>query len=306
MNLTFNQILILIIVTSLLGFYFKQKENNKIIHYENFTNYTLKDSLISIYDNFYSQLYNKLFNSDIKNEFEIYNIVNYTIKENKTFDKHDVNILDIGCGTGNHLKILSRHKYNCVGIDKSIKKLKIARNVNPEVPLIKGDYHNKSSFKKNEFTHVFCFFFTLYYSQYPDRVFNNVNYWLKPGGFFCVHLVNKKKFDPVLEKASRLIPLFNPQKHTHERVTKTKLKFNKFNYISDWVFGNNKVEFIENFMFDDESKHIQNKHIMYMKGIKYYKKLAIDNGFELIKIIDLLPVNHDDNYIYIFKKKYGE
>ena len=83
---------------------------------------------------------------------------------------------------------------------------------------------------------------------------------------------------------------------------KTGLKFNKFNYISDWVFGNNKVEFIENFMFDDESKHIQNKHIMYMKGIKYYKKLAIDNGFELIKIIDLLPVNHDDNYIYIFKK----
>ena len=34
-------------------------------------------------------------------------------------------------------------------------------------------------------------------------------------------------------------------------------------------------------------------------------KLAEKNGFKLVKIIDLLPVNHDNSYIYIFQKNYG-
>ena len=306
MGLTFYQILILIIVTASLGYYFKVKET-ETIKIERFTNYELKETLISIYDNFYSKLYDKLFNSELKNEFEIYHVVSYAIKEDKTFKPHDINILDLGCGTGKHINIFAREKYHCTGLDKSLKMLKVARNNNPTAPLIKGDFHNKSTFKKHEFTHICCFFYTLYYSQYPDKLFHNVNYWLKPGGYFCVHLVNRKHFDPVLEKASKFIPLFNPQKHSDTRVTQTKLKFNKFNYMADWKFNNNNtVEFIENFLFADDSKHRQNKHILYMKSIKYYKKIANDNGFVLIKIIDLLPVNHDHNYVYIFKKKYGE
>ena len=96
-------------------------------------------------------------------------------------------------------------------------------------------------------------------------------------------------------------------KHGDDRVMETKkLKFNKFNYISNWRFDKNKVEFIENFLFDDDSKHSKNKHRSYMKNIDYYKKIAKKTGFKLIKIIDLLPVNHDYNYIYVFKKIYGE
>ena len=43
-----------------------------------------------------------------------------------------------------------------------------------------------------------------------------------------------------------------------------------------------------------------------MKNIDYYTKIAKKTGFKLVKIIDLLPVNHDYNYIYVFKKIYGE
>ena len=326
MKLTFDHIIIFIIVTSLLGLYIKQYRQQKFedsIRYENFTNYEIKDTLISVYDSFYSKIYDKLFGSDVKNEFELYNIFKYSVKDDQDFEKSNVKILDLGCGTGNHLKIMEREHYDCVGVDKSIKMLKVARNVNPTCPLIKGDFLNKSTFQLNEFTHIFCFFFTIYYSPYAEKIFNNVNYWLKPGGYFCVHLVDKNKFDPVLEKASKLIPLYNPQKksecgkkgHKHgkdchkqgdDRVMETKLKFNKFSYISNWRFGKNKVEFIENFLFDDDSKHRQNKHRLYMKNIDYYKKIAKKTGFKLVKIIDLLPVNHDYNYIYVFKKIYGE
>ena len=76
--------------------------------------------------------------------------------------------------------------------------------------------------------------------------------------------------------------------------------------MSDWKFDNDNVEFIEHFMFDDDSKHRQHIHKMNMRNIKYYLKLAKDNGFTVVKIIDLLPANHEFNYIYIFKKKYGQ
>jgi len=302
------EIILFILITSMLGFYYKRKELNEfnIESFSNYNDYLLRDNHINIYDDFYSKVYNNLFSSDIKNEFEIFNINSYTFKNDKDFKPSEVRVLDIGCGTGKHLSILKRENIDCVGLDKSIKMLEVARTNEPTIPLIKGDFHNKSTFKRREFTHVICLFFTLYYSQYPDKVFKNVNYWLKPNGYFCVHLVDKAKFDPVLETASKLIPLLNPQKHSDKRVTETKLKFNKFNYLADWKFNDDKVEFIEHFMFKDNSQHRQHKHQFYIKPIKYYVKLAKNNGFKLIRIIDLLPANHDDNYVYIFKKMYGK
>ena len=49
MKLTFDHIIIFIIVTSLLGLYIKQYRQQKFedsIRYENFTNYEIKDTLI--------------------------------------------------------------------------------------------------------------------------------------------------------------------------------------------------------------------------------------------------------------------
>lgn len=300
-------ILALLIILSILGYYYKAKDEFDFVeNFDNFSNYVLKESPDQIYNNFYSNVYDSLFHSDTKNQFEIYNINNYTISSNNPFKKSDVKFLDLGCGTGGHLNVLDKYKFDHIGIDKSMTMLEKARTNCPSAPLVKGDFHNKSTFKNREFTHICCFFFTIYYSNQPEKIFKNVNYWLKPKGFFCLHLVDKNKFDPVLERASKLIPMFSPQKHSDERVTKTKLKFNKFNYLADWEFHEDKAIFEENFLFSDNSKHIKHKHVLYIEHIKYYKKLAKKNGFKLVKIIDLLPVNHDNNYVYIFQKKFGE
>jgi len=296
-------ITIFVVVTAILGYYFKKNDQEFVENFESFNNTEERTDTIQIYDKFYSNVYDTLFESQLKNEFELFNIVNYSIKEDKHFKKEDINFLDLGCGTGYHLQVIKKHKYPCAGIDNSITMLKKARKNNPTTNLVNGDFHQRSNFKNRQFSHITCFFFTIYYSNNPTKLFNNVNYWLKPNGYFCVHLVDKTKFDPVLEKSSSLIPFYNPQKHSEKRVTKTKLKFNKFKYVADWIFNKKKSHFIENFVFDN--KHIQNKHTLYIKNISYYTSLAKKCGFELIKIIDLLPVNHDNNYIYIFKKKYG-
>jgi hypothetical protein len=39
-----------------------------------------------------------------------------------------------------------------------------------------------------------------------------------------------------------------------------------------------------------------------MRNIPYYTNMAKGLGFELVKIIDLLPTNHDNSYLYLFRK----
>lgn len=307
-------VLVLLIATSIMGYFYRRQEAHDFDieeHFEggDYTQHIVNSEVTNIYDHFYANLYDTLFNNEIKNEFEMYNILEYTSRDKKVDQpKGESSFIDLGSGTGGHLKILSRDKIKAVGVDRSLDMLQKSRKVLLDTPLIKGDMLNQAIFKKQEFSHVLCLFFTMYYNnaKQVDQLFKNVNVWLRPKGFFAVHLVNPAKFDPVLEKSSKLIPMYNPQKHTESRVTRTKLKFNKFNFVGDWNFNKQQVTFVEHFMFHDHSKHRQNVHHFTMYPIKFYVQTAKRNGFKLIKIIDLLPVNHDNSYIYIFQKVYGD
>jgi SAM-dependent methyltransferase len=312
--------IVLILVTSLLGYFFKSSEEDTIE--ENFADIgdehrVTRKTPYEIYDKFYSSIYDELFLNKLKNEFEIYNIELNTIKEPKQkslIKKEDIRFLDIGCGTGKHLEILLKKGYKCDGVDLSPSMLKVAKkNIAKYLPnfdskLIEADItHDTSVLSSRKYSHVTCMFFTIYYIKDVTKLFKSIHDSLKHGGYMCIHLVNKQKFDPVLEKSSnKLIPLFNPQKHSATRVTKSKLVFNKFNYISDWIIKENSmdVEFHEQFIFKKQDRRlIKNEHKFFMRNIPYYTGLAKKCGFELIRVVDLLPVGHDNSYIFIFRRR---
>jgi SAM-dependent methyltransferase len=307
--------IILLLVTALLGYIFKGADECSI-HEDFSTEYrVLHNNPITIYDEFYSSVYDELFLNRMKNEFEIYNIELYTIKEPKEKSKinnSNIKFLDLGCGNGKHIDILLKKKYKVDGIDISEPMLKRARklisrgNREYESKLVEGDIMiNNQLIGYKNYSHITCFFYTIYYIRDTKSLFERIYSSLMDGGYMIIHLVNKKLFDPVLEKSSKLIPLFNPQRHTDKRVTKTKLKFNKFDYISDWKFIDNNinVEFREQFIFKEpERKLLVNEHKFYMRNIPYYTTMAKQMGFKLIKIVDLLPVNHDNNFLFIFRK----
>jgi len=57
--------------------------------------------------------------------------------------------------------------------------------------------------------------------------------WLTPGGFLAVHMVNREKFDPILP-AGNPFTIVSPQKYAKKRITTTTVKFDEFEYKSNF------------------------------------------------------------------------
>ena len=80
-----------------------------------------------IYDDFYADIYDQMLYSHQKNNFEIGQIINETQLVNESI------ILDVGCGTGNHVNILGLDGYNVTGVDISPAMIKKAKEYYPNL-----------------------------------------------------------------------------------------------------------------------------------------------------------------------------
>ena len=77
-------LLVIVLITACRGYYLKKRnrdniENMLIESFDNMGNTSVKEHYTNIYDGFYSKIYDELFNSQLKNEYEIVNIKRYTI-----------------------------------------------------------------------------------------------------------------------------------------------------------------------------------------------------------------------------------
>jgi SAM-dependent methyltransferase len=250
----------------------------------------------SVYDDFYSEIYDQMVYSQVKDAYEIGEIINNTTPTEESI------ILDIGCGTGHHVAMLKSKGIHTVGIDNSSAMIAKAKKNYPEYNFMVQDALNANAFQYQSFTHILCMYFTIYYIQDKTLFFNNCMGWLKPGGYLIVHLVDRELFDPILPPANPLLML-TPQRYAKERITSSKIRFKDFNYTANFDFGNKSeiVRFKEKFDFKDGRVKKQ-EHKMYMPTEDDIVIMAQEAGFILHGIIDLIKSGYEYNYLYIFTK----
>ena len=292
----------LLFIVLVIGYLSNRNASSKNKHIEYFSSgVQLKecDEPTKIYDKFYSGIYDELLTSPARNQFEVLQVRETLFKKYKG---GKIAILDIGCGLGHQVDLFNQYKYNAKGLDLSQHMIERAKINYPLLEFKSGDMMDKTLYDPKSLTHITCFFYSVYYIEDVHQLFEGVNSWLKTGGYFVVHLVDKRKFDPVLEKSSGLIPLYNPQKHSKK--TKTQLKFNDFKYEADWNLDSKPVIFSEIFRFSND-KIRKNRHSLYMFPMKKYVDTAEKTGFKLRNTIDMAITNHPFNYLFCFEKVYG-
>tara|TARA_Y200000002_G_scaffold83245_3_gene66048 strand:- start:6329 stop:7267 length:939 start_codon:yes stop_codon:yes gene_type:complete len=295
----FKWLLILAIIMSVFLIY-------KIFYitpYNTYEGFTQKEPFIiknneDAYDTFYLQLYETLHDVFQRQDNELKHIIQTTNPCNK-----NSTILDVGSGTGHAVSLLQEEGYNVFGIDKSQKMCEYAINYNENIEVLNDDVLKPMVFEKNSFTHILCTYFTIYHFEDKRLFFRNCYFWMKPGGYLVVHLVDKNKFSNIiphhLARSWRTHPEYN-----HISL-KTKAIFNDFEYTGCFAMYENSAgtTFTET-MTDLETKHIrQNEFDLYIEDMETICECAKQCGFIFHAKTDMKQMNNDENqYLYYFER----
>ena len=250
-----------------------------------------------VYDDFYVSLYDSLVFSNVKNKFEVGEIINATKPAAESI------LLDIGSGTGHHVDLFTKKGVDAIGLDISPAMIHKATELYPQSKFVVGDVLDFMHFPESSFTHITCLYFTIYYIDDKLRFFKNCFDWLMPGGYLTIHLVNRDKFDPILPAADPLM-IVSPQKFAKQRITNSLVKFNNFQYKANFDLqkDNNKGFFTETFKNDESPNIRQNVHTFYMETQKNILAQAKEVGFILLGKIDMITTQYEYQYLYILEK----
>ena len=297
-----GKILLFCLLFLILVVVFNRKKPHSIEGYEQQDNATKGEKFIlkegnDIYDDFYISIYDDLFYSSMKDDYEIGQIIN------KTDPTSESRILDIGSGTGHHVSKLGEQGFHAIGLDSSESMVKKAKETYPSSEFVIGDAMGALDFQYNYFTHILCMYFTVYHMKNKERFFTNVINWLMPGGYFILHLVDRDAFDPILPAGQGFL-IVSPQKYAKKRITKTSVHFNDFVYSADFDLNSNKniAVFNEKFKFKNGSRVRKNQHVLYMETADDILTIAQECGFIIDGKIDLLKCGYDSQFLFILRK----
>ena len=222
----------------------------------------------NIYDEFYSEIHDKLYNTETRSEKEATEIIGATQP-----DKEYSVFLDIGCGTGCLVDALKRRGYNAVGVDKSKAMIDTGkeRHKGSKDSMQCGDATDPMLFERGTFSHILCMDRTVYEIQDKIAFFRNCKHWLQPGGYLILHLVEPDKFNaivPLGQPSGLFRDTSNLKTADGKRVTDTAIDFLDFKYNSKYDFSqfgkDGVVTQTEKFTDATSNKVRQNEHVMYM------------------------------------------
>lgn len=251
------------------------------------------------YDAFYAKVYDQLIQGGDRTHFEVQDVQRGLLQR---WPPADVRLLVLGSGTGHAVNEFRQAGYKTTGADNSQAMIEAARAKYPESEFVLADMTNEAAWQPGTWTHAFIPYFTIYYAEDKEAVFRNLATWIKPGGGICVHLVNKYKFDPLIEAASPF-PAFSIQRYVKERATQSDVVFDKFTYNGNFqlnVADPNIATFRETFKFNDGRGTRVQEHKLFMPALKNIVESAERAGFKFLQITDMLIIGYEYQYLFYF------
>jgi len=255
----------------------------------------------AIYDDFYVGIYDYLQKTKERSKYELKKVVETTQP-----DRNNSVMLDVGCGTGCMVNVLRESGYRAFGIDKSEAMVSYSKQKYPDVKVKCGDANDSMAFDRASFTHILCMNATIY--EFDDKVafFRNCYHWLVPGGYMFLHLVNPRRFDPIVP-AGKPSFLSSPQKYASTRITDTVIDFADFKYKSAYDFRKldttGDVTQTETFT-DKKTGNVRENE----RTVQFVPEADIIDQVQMCRFLlegqfSLKDYNHDDyQTIYILKK----
>jgi SAM-dependent methyltransferase len=281
---------------------YKKKAKLDLEGVEAFTNpgSTLEEHFdCNCYDQFYSKVYDQLVQPTARAGLETQVVVEWMESQGRA--KETLRIGDIGCGTGLHVALFARQGVaSAVGYDKSAEMIATAKKRYPEDKYEVGDAAIATMAAADQFDVLTAYYFTIYLTPNRADVLKHMYLWLAPGGVFVCHIVNKLKFDPILESASPFVG-FSVQKYADERVTKSEVNFEEFDYQGDFQLHGSRAVYEELFKFRD-GRVRRHEQRVWMPNIDAMTAEIEAVGFKYAHHVDLTPIGYEYQYLFFFQK----
>ena len=301
---------IFLLMLILIFLYLVNRKSSVYEYYEDMTSGKRFDSKFDddVYDSFYAKYYDKIYENKERDVEQLKIIVSYA--KNKKF----VKFLDIGCGTGYHVHMLNKMKYDVVGLDKSKSMIEKAQSKFSSCEFIIGDILKNNLFDYNSFTHLLCLNKTFYIIKDKETFFENCALLLNPDGILIIHLLTRDKFKPFILPKDNTV-LYNPEIYNNP-ITKNIIKFtSNLEYVCDYEVLNDPANsdssdhfnqpyscYKENFENFETHNIRKNEINLYIPNIDEILKLAKSKGFVIKDKKSLDFIDHPNEYLFIFKK----
>jgi len=195
-------------------------------------------------------------------------------------DRKDTRLLDLGCGTGEHLSLLSKYGINCYGLDNSDDMLSIARKRFPQqIIFVKGDIADFDFY--NDFDMVTSLFGSMNYllsDETVDKAFWNIWRALKDEGTALLEIWNS---EPLLQINHKDISRVSTTAFEGMRIDRER----GFRMLND-PHGRTLVEVNYRYSLHNsgQSRVITDQHVMRAFKLEEIRPFIMDNGFTIRSI----------------------
>jgi ubiquinone/menaquinone biosynthesis C-methylase UbiE len=263
------------------------------------------ESPAEIYDEAYAAIYNMIWHSNEKLQFEQISMQDISLAD---WPKDSVKAVDMCSGTAPHACWFKNLGVDYVGVDVSDAMIAQARKACPGAKFQKGDITQVQLFPQKSASHCLLMNFSAYQFENPKIVSDNAYQWLQPGGYFVVHLVDPDNYDPLHDLATPFAA-FSLQKYALERQTESNIYFDKFKYTGKLIKKRDEdsAEYNEIFTYYDKddnngNKYRENKHHWSMPSKERMIDIFKTSGFTFVEAVPMLNVGKEYQYICYFTK----